>query len=108
MLMFILVSSTKYVCYLKEVTLAFSFISSHNILFFEILIKMLCGSLSWCYLNTQSVKFSIKKKMWSLNQKVIHFLLREGEAVILVLENMLRKNLLFSLRNNLIFTNGGN
>lgn len=45
--MFIVVSSPKRLCHLKEVTLVFSFISSRNILFFEIAIKMVPGP----YLN---------------------------------------------------------
>lgn len=36
----------KTLCYLKEVTLAFSLISSHNVLFFRIPMKMVFGSLS--------------------------------------------------------------
>lgn len=42
------------------------------------------------------------------NQDVTHFLLWEGEAMILFLENMLRKTLSFALRNSFLVTNEDN
>lgn len=41
--MFTLMPSPESLCYLKEETSVFSFLSSHNILFFEILVKMVSG-----------------------------------------------------------------
>lgn len=43
-----------------------------------------------------------------LNQDVPHFLLWEGEAMILLLEIMLRRALSFPLRNSFLVTNGDN
>lgn len=112
--MFTLMPSPESLCYLKEETSVFSFLSSHKILFFEILVQMVSGPVLMLFIYAKlfmkAMNFSrvFYQNICLINQDVTYFLLWEGEAMILFLENMLRRTLSFPLRNSFLVTNGDN
>lgn len=76
-------------------------------MFFEISIKMVSGPCLNVIYICKAVHEGYELFKEFSNQDVT-FLLWEGEAMILFLENMLRKTLSFALRNSFLVTNEDN